>query len=300
MAKLKQKLLSALAKFTRSYDIRGTLRLMRFLHPVSQTEDSAIKTVINYDNGVRMRIDTSSFIEWVIFFKGYYNLGLTRFIHKFLGPGKVAVDVGTNIGQHALVMCRLVGPEGRVYMFEPQPEVRDRLEANMALNGFKNATVSSSALSDRVGTAELHSFAPGTANQGNATLAPTNHPDLSRSIAVEVDTLDNVFRRTPPGRLDFIKIDTQGNDVAVLSGAAETIAKFRPRITVRYDSKLYGQAGKTYADLKKIFDSHRYRTYVLRKRGLSPIEPGSEVPSEVVCAVPEEEVNRENPRSFEV
>lgn len=300
MANIKNAFICALARFFRAHDIRGTLRLMRILHPVGQAADSAIETVINYDEGVRLHINTRSFMEWIIFFKGHYNLGLIRLIHSLLRPGDVAVDIGTNIGQYALVMCRLVGQQGRVYQFEPEPKVRERLKMNIELNNFQNGVVIASALSDRVGMAKLHSFVSGAVNQGNATLVPTHHPDLLCDIEVELDTLDNVMRLLSPARVDFLKIDTQGNDIPVLMGAAETIAKFRPRIAVRYDFNLYANAGATYADLKDIFNSHRYRDYIVTKKGLVLIEAGAKVPSEVIYAVPEEIITKVRPRDFNI
>ena len=58
-----------------------------------------------------------------------------------LKPGMVFYDLGANIGFFSLLAARLVGATGKVFSFEPDPEIAGRLRRNIARNGFTNATV---------------------------------------------------------------------------------------------------------------------------------------------------------------
>ncbi|NJK44255.1 MAG: FkbM family methyltransferase, partial [Pleurocapsa sp. SU_196_0] len=51
-----------------------------------------------------------------------------------LRPGDVFLDIGAHIGLFTVVMARLVGPEGRVFSFEPTPSTRAVLERTVRLN----------------------------------------------------------------------------------------------------------------------------------------------------------------------
>lgn len=42
------------------------------------------------------------------------------FLHRWIGPGMVVIDIGANLGVYSLPLRRLVGPEGRVFAYEPE------------------------------------------------------------------------------------------------------------------------------------------------------------------------------------
>jgi hypothetical protein len=61
-----------------------------------------------------------------------------NFLRGFLKPGMTVIDVGANLGVYGLVSARLVGPEGRVFSYEPGGETRALLEQSRALNSVTN------------------------------------------------------------------------------------------------------------------------------------------------------------------
>ena len=68
-----------------------------------------------------------------------------------VAPGDVFFDLGAYVGPFTLLAARLVGPEGRVVAFEPDPRARAVLERNLAANGVANVTVVPCAVGDRHG-----------------------------------------------------------------------------------------------------------------------------------------------------
>src|SRR5262245_39956757 len=71
------------------------------------------------------------------------------FLRHWLKPGMTAIDIGANLGVYALPMARWVGPNGRIFAYEPGSEARALLEESRTINGAANLDVLAFALSDR-------------------------------------------------------------------------------------------------------------------------------------------------------
>jgi FkbM family methyltransferase len=127
--------------------------------------------------------------------------------------GNTFVDVGANVGYYTLLAAKLVGEEGRVFAFEPDPESFALLERNVRLNGFGNVVLEQKAVSNEPGTLRLY-LAP--ENKGDHRIYETRGEERP-FVEVEAVTLDDYFR-DDPRRIDFVKIDTQGADFAILEG----------------------------------------------------------------------------------
>ena len=83
--------------------------------------------------------------------------GVRAFLEARLHPGGTAVDIGANIGVHALTMAKIVGPSGRVVCIEPAPHIASTLERTLRLNGFSDRSqVICSGAAHSVGEATLH------------------------------------------------------------------------------------------------------------------------------------------------
>jgi FkbM family methyltransferase len=150
---------------------------------------------------------------------------MVRHIH----PRSAVYDIGANIGVHTLLMARQVGPDGRVYAFEPVPELHERLSENVALNPSlaRNVETVQQALSDEVGTADFYTGE----NMAVGHLAASGTPTGLR-LRVPTNTLDTfVFggQHVPPS---FMKIDVEGAESRVLRGAQRVLLESRPVLLV--------------------------------------------------------------------
>lgn len=58
-----------------------------------------------------------------------------------LQPGQVVADIGAGSGYFTWRLARAVGPTGRVYAVDIQPEMLDRLRANLANRGVSNVVL---------------------------------------------------------------------------------------------------------------------------------------------------------------
>jgi FkbM family methyltransferase len=168
-------------------------------------------------------------------------------------------------------MGRLVGPAGRVDGFEAFPPNFKKLQANIDLNQFHWVHPHNLAVSDHTGrmffippSDEItHHIKFLEACSGVGYLTTENR---SGAIEVPTCTLDEQARETGITRLDFIKMDIEGAEVAAMHGAKETILKYRPTIAVEYNRKTALRAGTSIEELDELLDSYHYDRFVFTNR----------------------------------
>lgn len=145
---------------------------------------------------------------------------------KLVEPGMQILDVGANIGLYTLLLASLTGKAGRVFAFEPEPNLFSLLCENCAANEELNITPFQCAAGDANGRA---TFQRGTFNSGDNRLGASKRG--AQSIEVEVVRLDEVLpRRT----VQFIKLDVQGHEVAALTGMQQVLAS-SPDVRVLFE-----------------------------------------------------------------
>ena len=173
----------------------------------------------------------------------------TRFMRDTLRPGQVVVDVGANIGWFSLVASECVGPTGRVHAFEPQARVFRYLARTVAENDLLGRVLPyEMALSDRWGTADL-AWNPDSANMGHAWLGQ-DAPAGGSLGSVRTGVLDDLMGGAP---VHFLKIDAEGAEALVLSGAREILKTQRPvvmlEILPKFLERVSGAAPQAILDL---------------------------------------------------
>lgn len=155
--------------------------------------------------------------------KGVYEEYATEVFKKTVKRGMVVVDVGAHIGYYSLIAANLLGPEGKVYSFEPYPPSYKLLIKNIHANKYRNVIPLQKALSNKEGKAIL--FLDQKVS-GNNSLSMYNVTGLANSIEVEVTTLDTYFEEVVRNfEVDFVKIDTQGAEGLVIQGMTKIIEK---------------------------------------------------------------------------
>ncbi|GEM_PF-1427740 len=159
--------------------------------------------------------------------RGHPEPGLAEQMLPLLTEGATFVDVGANVGLYTVAAARAVGPTGHVVALEPTPGVAEVLRQNVQLNGLLEA-----------GTVDVHELAVGAA-PGAANLAvhssDSGHNTLftdgraTGEVPVDVLPLDALV---PVGtRVDVVKVDVEGAELAVLEGMRR-IAEENPAIVV--------------------------------------------------------------------
>jgi FkbM family methyltransferase len=127
-----------------------------------------------------------------------------------LRPGMVALDCGAHHGQMTLMFAKAVGPKGHVFAWEVLPQNAAVIERNVALNGLRNVTVRPVGLGAR---REWVAFE----RNSNNVMVTAAAAAAAGDERIEVVPLDEDL---PAGqRVDFLKVDVEGADLAALQGA---------------------------------------------------------------------------------
>lgn len=154
---------------------------------------------------------------------GRYERETTNLFKRLIRRGMVVVDVGAHVGYYTLLAARLVGPEGKVYAFEPEPENYATLQKNVGTNGYGNVTLVPRAVSDRTDKVKLF-----LSSQGNDRHSIYPNPrSCLREPSIEVATINLDEFLAAEGRLhvDLIKMDIEGAELLALQGMHQLLSR---------------------------------------------------------------------------
>lgn len=266
----------------RHVHVRGIERVLRALYPCSPTTKRFVRGVRARGDGLLMEVDSRSWIEWNVLFRGDYEPHLTE-LWKGLAPeGGVAIDVGANVGAHTLTLARAVGPRGRVLAFEPNPPVRAAMVHNLSLNGIEHVSVFDCALGREPGTLPLRvpkSTSAEFSNIGLASFVALETPhDL---VDVDVRTLDDVLASLNLDRVDVVKIDVNGFETSTLRGMNTCLERYRPAVIFEYDAWAWGQANVRSVEAFELFQAAGYEVFRIGDHARAdgrPLAKGCELP----------------------
>ena len=174
--------------------------------------------------------------------------------------GDTILDVGANQGIYAMLCARLVGAEGRVLAFEPEPELFAALQAACAANDASNVAAFGVAAGATTGRA---AFRRSRVNRGDNRLT---NDGASGTVTVEVRPLDDIVGDGPA---HVVKIDVQGQEPLVVAGMARLLDRSEPPIVLfeLWPSGL-ARAGHTPAPLVEAFTQRGFRLAELTSAGM--------------------------------
>jgi FkbM family methyltransferase len=180
---------------------------------------------------------------------------------KLLRPGFVCLDVGANVGAYALNMSTEIGKNGMVYAFEPSPETFKVLKENVKSSGLKNIVPHKYAVGDKNGEAILHvAFQSGLTGIGD-----TGRGTIVSKISVPMITLDNFVKKESIDRVDFLKIDVEGFEPAVLKGAQNMLTNSNMKVFTELDQTNTDSNGFDRQDIISWMSSLGYKAWGINR-----------------------------------
>ena len=150
-------------------------------------------------------------------------------IKEYLQEGDAFIDIGANTGIYSLHASQFVGSTGKILAFEPNIEMAYCVKQSIALNNFSNITVLALGVSNSNGVIEyFHNFSKPN------SFSLTKHDAKASYENIYTVRLDDYFLHQSLNKIDYIKIDVEGNETQVIDGALKIIQKFRPVIQAEF------------------------------------------------------------------
>jgi FkbM family methyltransferase len=197
--------------------------------------------------------------------------GWLQAFKAYIPEGGTVCDIGAALGDHTASYAAMVGSTGRVYAFEPYGPFLQCLYHNTA--DMPNVIVSGYALADRESIGVMVRSEAQPNNLGMAHLETVS----GHGEWVRVKTLDQMSESWD--RLDFVKIDVEGMEPAVLDGAKATLTRFRPTLLIEVNTKALRLKGYSPADVYQRLRALGYTSFV-------PTRPGDTLASaeiDILC-----------------
>ncbi len=182
---------------------------------------------------------------------GSYEIEKAQLMKQRIRPGSIVFDIGAQAGYHTLLASECVGPSGNVYAFEPLPRNLEYLHALVELHKLKNATVVEAAVSDYGGSASF-----------DAGISPVaGRLSSYGSIRVQCIQLDEEVHagRLPPPT--FMKIDVEGAELRLLSGARTILQQHKPEIVLDTHTFLGGEFAPLHEQCSRFLQDLGYQLH---------------------------------------
>jgi FkbM family methyltransferase len=161
-------------------------------------------------------------VYWGIYYGLGYEPEVTNILSSLVKPDDVVLDVGTNFGWYTTLFAKIAGTGGKVHSFEPSPTTYEKLQKNIELNDCQNKVITNRcAVSDREGTTQINVFTK--RSHACASLSTLGETDY-QSFDTPLTTLNRYISDRSIDRVDFLKIDVEGSELAVLKGGADLLS----------------------------------------------------------------------------
>jgi FkbM family methyltransferase len=199
-----------------------------------QVVEPYYKKITYKDSPIFMYIDSKeSWVSKEVHFHGMHEEHILEVIIDNLKQGDTFIDVGANVGQHSIYAAQKVGPNGKVFAFEPIDSSAENIRLSASKNSFTWLTVIQKAATNFVGDTVFYKYELTDISSRNKNF--TDRP--AKEVKVKTTTLDIELNNL--SRIDLVKIDVEGYEMDVLRGAEQIIKKFKPAIILEFSPVFY-------------------------------------------------------------
>ena len=198
-----------------------------------------------------------------------YEEESTQLFQRLLKPGMNVFDAGSHVGYYSLLAARQVGPEGKVYAFEPEPDNYALLLKNIELNGYANISATRKALTNQVGSTTL--FLTGLDN-GRHSIYHHGLPEKG-SVDVESTTVDAVMEANGWPTIDLFKADVEGSELDLLEGMEQFLERSpQLNLIIEFSPSLLRNAGADPLRLLEMLATRRFKVQrIIEREGGVPL-----------------------------
>lgn len=160
---------------------------------------------------------------------------IEKVLYNIVKDSQVILDIGAHCGSHSVIYSR-INPNSNIFSFEPQKTMFNILNKNIKDNNLKNIKTFNTAL----GNKKCKSFMSSYCSHGPNMNIPINNSEMfnlgslqigKNGEEIEINRLDDYDF----GKVDYIKIDTEGFETYILDGGIKLIERYKPVLFLELD-----------------------------------------------------------------
>lgn len=234
---------------------RLAYRLLHFTRALAGRSDSLVAKRL----GANFELDLSQGVDLAIFLN-FFERQTRRALRDLVEPGTTVLDIGANVGAHTLHLAQLVGPNGCVLAFEPTDFAFAKLGRNLRLNPdfagrirpfqYFLAGHDQSALPQ-----DVYSAWPMNDEDG---LHAKHLGRVERTQGATVRSLDSVLSEVRTMPIRTIKMDVDGFECSILSGATTLLKEERPSFVMEIAPYALDERSTSLEELLSFFLPNGY------------------------------------------
>lgn len=262
--------MSLLTKFLGTYNasgLRGSYRLTDFLAKrLKSLQDIAIET----ESGMLyadLRISSAR----AILANPKSTSGEDLAMRSFVKEGDTVFDIGAHLGFYTLLLSKLVGEKGKVFAFEPNPELLPSLRKTVQT--LANVELCEIALSDREGKVNL--FVPEDASMASLSDWTEGIAGNVHTVACEMRRLDDLVEAQKLPVPQFIKCDVEGAELSIFKGGINTLNRVdAPVILFEVNSlaaKSFNAKTNDYFEWLESLNHSKYEFFEVSAKGIKKL-----------------------------
>jgi FkbM family methyltransferase len=211
-----------------------------------------------------MLLNPTEHIQQQLFWYGYYEKEVGALLKEIVRPDDVFLDLGANIGYFSLLIASN-SSSVRIISFEPVKDLFQDMNDNISLNNIRNISTINATVGEMNVEKEL--FVSASDNSGMSSFhQPENYS--GKKERVKVVAIDDWFKTSGLSKIDIIKLDIEGSELAALKGMKEVLQKQRPVLIVEVNPETLSMFNLKTSDIYDYLKQLNFKGFLILKNGL--------------------------------
>jgi len=211
-------------------------------------------------NGLIFEVDLREGIDLSLFLFGSFERDVLATIKSLVPTDGVVIDVGANIGAVTIPVADYLD-KGHVYAVEPTDFAFAKLRRNLALNprlSPRVTTIQSFIASEAATVSDLVAYSSWPVTGESQTEQHPVHKGVRQTTSCGQISLDGLIATHRIPTVSLVKIDTDGHEFTVLTGATACLKQYRPPVVFEACEYLLVPPRPTFQDFVQLFASLDY------------------------------------------
>jgi FkbM family methyltransferase len=187
--------------------------------------------------------------------KGYYQPHVVVRLFRLVQENASCIEVGAHIGAISLQLSKIAS-KGHIYSFEPTSTSFQFLLQNIAANSISNITAYNVGISDRAHDLALHDLADLSGCSFVYTNAHPSEMSAAKAVPIHCVSLDEWVSKNNIPKIDFIKLDVEGMEQAVLRGANRLLLRDKPDLAIEFNPHANDDSSRQLYEALRHYWSH--------------------------------------------